>query len=68
VETFSEFSPLLSQHYRTYSPERRGHGRMPDPGGPIMYEIMATTRSHSSTQSALAPFTSLVGATAPTLP
>jgi pimeloyl-ACP methyl ester carboxylesterase len=41
VETFSEFSPLLSQHYRTYSPERRGHGRMPDPGGPITYEIMA---------------------------
>src|SRR4029453_19679963 len=35
VETFSEFSPLLSQHYRTYSPARRGHGRMPDPGGPI---------------------------------
>jgi pimeloyl-ACP methyl ester carboxylesterase len=41
VETFSEFSPLLSQHYCTYSPERRGHGRMPDPGGPITYEIMA---------------------------
>jgi pimeloyl-ACP methyl ester carboxylesterase len=41
VETFSEFSPLLSQHYRTYSPERRAHGRMPDPGGPLTYEIMA---------------------------
>jgi pimeloyl-ACP methyl ester carboxylesterase len=41
VNTFSEFTPLLSEQYRTYSPERRGHGRMPDPSGPITHEIMA---------------------------
>lgn len=41
VDTFSEFTPLLSPRYRTYSPERRAHGRMPDPGGPLTFEIMA---------------------------
>ena len=41
VDTFREFTPLLSEQHRTFSPERRGHGRMPDPAGPITYEIMA---------------------------
>jgi len=41
VDTFSEFSPLLSQRYRAYSPERRAHGRMRDPGGRLTFEIMA---------------------------
>lgn len=35
------FTPLIAGRYRVYSPERRGHGRMPDVGGPITYEIMA---------------------------
>ncbi|NEA57141.1 alpha/beta hydrolase [Streptomyces sp. SID13666] len=35
------FTPLLAERYRVYSPERRGHGRMPDVEGPITYEIMA---------------------------
>jgi hypothetical protein len=65
VNTFSEFTPLLSEQYRTYSPERRGHGRMPDSGGPITYEIMADDTMHL-TQSAFDPSTSLVGMMAAT--
>src|SRR5258705_13955677 len=41
VNTFSGFTPTIAERYRVYSPERRGHGRMPDPDGPITYEIMA---------------------------
>ena len=41
VETFAAFSPLLSARFHVYSPERRGHGRMPDLDGPITYEVMA---------------------------
>ncbi len=41
VNTFAEFSPRFADRYRVYSPERRGHGRMPDIDGPITYEIMA---------------------------
>jgi pimeloyl-ACP methyl ester carboxylesterase len=42
VDTFgAAFTPLIASRYRVYSPERRGHGRMPDVGGPITYEIMA---------------------------
>ena len=39
--TFGGFTPLFADRYRVYSPERRGHGRMPDIDGPITYEIMA---------------------------
>jgi pimeloyl-ACP methyl ester carboxylesterase len=31
----------LSQMFRVFTPEQRGHGRTPDPGGPISYEAMA---------------------------
>ncbi len=41
VETFGGLTPLIAERYRVYSPERRGHGRMPDLEGPITYEIMA---------------------------
>jgi pimeloyl-ACP methyl ester carboxylesterase len=41
VNTFAGFTPLVAERYRVYSPERRGHGRMPDVAGPITYEIMA---------------------------
>jgi pimeloyl-ACP methyl ester carboxylesterase len=41
VNTFAGFTPLLAERYRTFSPERRGHGRMPDVAGPITYDIMA---------------------------
>ncbi|WP_328557866.1 MULTISPECIES: alpha/beta fold hydrolase [unclassified Streptomyces] len=34
-------TPLIAERFRVYSPERRGHGRMPDVEGPITYEIMA---------------------------
>ena len=32
---------MFTDRYRVFSPERRGHGRMPDIDGPITYEIMA---------------------------
>src|SRR3954454_2487849 len=41
VNTFAGFTPLVAEQYRVYSPERRGHGRMPDTPGPITYESMA---------------------------
>ncbi len=41
VETFDGFTPLFTDRYRVVSPERRGHGRMPDIPGAITYEIMA---------------------------
>ena len=41
VNTFAGFTATFAERYRVYSPERRGHGRMPDPDGPITYEIMA---------------------------
>ena len=31
----------LSRTFRVFTPERRGHGRTPDPGGPMSYEAMA---------------------------
>ncbi|QIS22074.1 alpha/beta fold hydrolase [Nocardia terpenica] len=33
--------PELSQHFRVYVPERRGHGHTADVAGPISYRIMA---------------------------
>ena len=41
VNTFAGFTPRFAERYRVFSPERRGHGRMPDIEGPITYEIMA---------------------------
>jgi len=41
VRTFAGFTPIVAERYRVFSPERRGHGRMPDIEGPITYEIMA---------------------------
>ncbi|HEY1455253.1 MAG TPA: alpha/beta hydrolase [Candidatus Dormibacteraeota bacterium] len=31
----------LAERFRTFTPERRGHGRTPDVGGPITFEAMA---------------------------
>ncbi|WP_172383225.1 alpha/beta fold hydrolase [Streptomyces sp. MNP-20] len=31
----------LAEHFRVYTPERRGHGHTPDVPGPITYELMA---------------------------
>ena len=41
IETWSGLVPQLSNTYRVFTPERRGHGRSGDPG-PITYENMAT--------------------------
>src|SRR5438477_10886179 len=41
VNLFAGFTPAFAARYRVFSPERRGHGRMPDIEGPITYEIMA---------------------------
>jgi len=45
VNTFAGFTPLVAERFRVYSPERRGHGRMPDVAGPITYEVMADDTS-----------------------
>src|SRR3954447_25752618 len=45
VNTFAGFTPLVAEGFRVYSPERRGHGRMPDVAGPITYEVMADDTS-----------------------
>ncbi|MFD0271227.1 alpha/beta fold hydrolase [Streptomyces sp. NPDC127106] len=31
----------LAEHFRVYTPERRGHGHTPDVPGPITYQLMA---------------------------
>jgi pimeloyl-ACP methyl ester carboxylesterase len=41
VETFSGLTPELANRYRVILPERRGHGRTADVGGPISYDLMA---------------------------
>jgi pimeloyl-ACP methyl ester carboxylesterase len=33
--------PALAEHFRVFTPERRGHGRTPDVDGPITFELMA---------------------------
>jgi pimeloyl-ACP methyl ester carboxylesterase len=32
--------PAIAERFRTYTPERRGHGRTPDVEGPISYDLM----------------------------
>ncbi len=41
VEVLAALRAELSQHYRVYAPERRGHGRTADFEGPYNYERMA---------------------------
>src|SRR5262249_55023431 len=41
AETLDAQVPALAEHYRVFVPERYGHGRTPDIGGPITYENMA---------------------------
>jgi pimeloyl-ACP methyl ester carboxylesterase len=41
AETFDGMIPGLAERYEVFVPERRGHGRTPDPEGPITFEIMA---------------------------
>ena len=33
-------APAMAQHYRTYIPDRRGHGKTPDVEGPLTYDAM----------------------------
>jgi len=46
AETFDAQTAALSDHYRVYLPERRGHGRTPDVPGPLTYDIMAADTIH----------------------
>ena len=41
AETWAGQAGPLSEHYRVYVPERRGHGHTPDVDGPITYDLMA---------------------------
>ncbi len=41
IETWSAQRAALSERYRVYLPERRGHGRTPDVPGPTGFDIMA---------------------------
>ena len=41
TESWARQVPTLTQRYRVYVPERRGHGRTPDVAGPITYDTMA---------------------------
>ena len=38
---FAPNLPALAEHFRVYTPERRGHGHTPDVEGPISYQVMA---------------------------
>src|SRR5437867_3909262 len=40
IDTFFGLTPELAKHYRVMLPERRCHGRTPDPGE-ISYDLMA---------------------------
>jgi pimeloyl-ACP methyl ester carboxylesterase len=33
-------APAMAQHYRTFIPDRRGHGKTPDVDGPLTYDAM----------------------------
>jgi pimeloyl-ACP methyl ester carboxylesterase len=41
IDTMSQVAEMLSQEFKVYLPERRGHGRTPDVEGPITYALMA---------------------------
>jgi pimeloyl-ACP methyl ester carboxylesterase len=41
LEMLDPVAAALSAGFQVYAPERRGHGRTPDPGGPITYATMA---------------------------
>jgi pimeloyl-ACP methyl ester carboxylesterase len=41
LEMLDPLAAALSEGFRVYAPERRGHGRTPDPGGPITFATMA---------------------------
>ena len=64
VDTFGEFTPLFTNRYRVFSPERRGHGRMPDIPVRSRTRSWPTTRPRSSMRSASDRWTSWAGATA----
>ena len=38
---FGATTPALSERFRVYTPDRRGHGHTPDVPGPISYDLMA---------------------------
>jgi pimeloyl-ACP methyl ester carboxylesterase len=38
---FAAAMPILGDHFRIYTVDRRGHGRTPDVEGPLTYEAMA---------------------------
>lgn len=38
---FGPNAGALAEHFQVFLPERRGHGRTPDAGGPYSYELMA---------------------------
>jgi pimeloyl-ACP methyl ester carboxylesterase len=40
LEMLDPLAGALAGNFRVYAPERRGHGRTPDPGGPIDYATM----------------------------
>ncbi len=42
IETWEAQAAALSEQYRVFLPERRGHGRTPDVDGPLTYENMAS--------------------------
>src|SRR5215469_15819782 len=39
IETMRPQIEALARHYRVYAPERPGHGRSPDRGGPFSHEV-----------------------------
>ncbi|MGH7328761.1 MAG: alpha/beta fold hydrolase, partial [Polyangiaceae bacterium] len=41
ARAFGPNLPALAEKLRTFTPERRGHGRTPDVEGPITYPLMA---------------------------
>jgi pimeloyl-ACP methyl ester carboxylesterase len=40
-QEFALITPAIAAEFRTYLPERRGHGHTPDVDGPISYDLMA---------------------------
>jgi pimeloyl-ACP methyl ester carboxylesterase len=40
TQTWGSHPQPIAEHFRVYTPERRGHGRTPDVEGPMTYELM----------------------------